>query len=381
MDERVLIVGVSTRAFAESAVRAGRRCVTVDAFGDLDQKARVENVALVRDRGRAYSAAAAVALGRTLDAPAAAYVANLENHPAAVRRLAAGRRLLGNPPATLAGARDLRQLAAAVRRAGARVPETLSADEVGSADPRRRWLRKPLRGGGGQGVADHLAGRRLRAGEVLQERIDGTSGSVSFAADGRRAVVLGVSRGLAGDASFGARGYRYCGNLYPLAAGSALLDRLDALAQATTRAFGLVGVNGLDFVERDGTVHVLELNPRYSASMELIERSGRLNVFEAHAAACGGANVATAPPPPPPGAVFGKGIVWARRDVVVGDTRGWLSRDDVCDVPFPGEPIRRGHPICSVFARGADEASCYEHLRLAAASILAEVETGVEATP
>ena len=44
----VLIVGVSTRALAESACRAGWRCASVDAFGDLDQKARVDNIALTR---------------------------------------------------------------------------------------------------------------------------------------------------------------------------------------------------------------------------------------------------------------------------------------------------------------------------------------------
>jgi predicted ATP-grasp superfamily ATP-dependent carboligase len=191
--------------------------------------------------------------------------------------------------------------------------------------------------------------------------------SVAFVADGQRAALLGISRGLAGDPAFGARGYRYCGSVYPFSAEPALLERLSAIAGALTEAFGLVGLNGIDFVLREGEPYVLEINPRYSASMELIERGGRLSVFEAHVAACGGALPSFDAAPMPE--VLGKAILYARRDVVVGDTGRWLFRDDLRDVPFPGERVRRGHPVCTVFARGADSVTCYARL-VAAASAL-----------
>jgi predicted ATP-grasp superfamily ATP-dependent carboligase len=370
---RVLIVGFSTRALAESAVRAGWECVSVDAFGDLDQKARAENIALTRDLGRAYSAPAAVAVGRRFSVDVAAYVGNLENHPAAVRRLAEGRELLGNSPATLVETRDVAKLARAVRRAGAQVPTTRGPSS--SAPRSGEWLRKPARGGGGSGVRRFVAGAKLRSGEIVQERVMGTLASASFAADGRRAVLLGLAEGLAGDSAFGASGYRYCGSLFPLPASAELLAKLDAVAQATTRAFGLRGVNGIDFVLRDGEPVVLELNPRYSASMELVERSFGPSVFEIHAAACRG----TLPEPWAPKdstETLGKAVLWAKRDLVIGDTRSWMKRDDVRDVPHPGERIPRGRPVCTVFARGRDVAAC--RLRLAEAA--AAIEQGIEAT-
>ena len=368
----VLIVGVSTRALAESASRAGYACVSVDAFGDLDQKARVQNVGFSRDLGRPYRAAAAVAVGRRLPAACAAYVGNLENHPAAVRRLALGRRLLGNTPATLVRARDPGAVAEVVRRAGGRVPLTLLPDQTRHASPGVRWLRKPRRGGGGSGVKEWKSGAPLGPDELVQERIDGVLASVALVADGRRAVLLGMSRGLAGDPALGARGHRYCGSVYPLAADRALIDRVSAIAGALTEAFGLVGLNGIDFVLRDGEPYVLEINPRYSASMELIERSGRLSVFEAHVAACGGALPSAAAAPT--SEVLGKAILYARRDVIVGDSGRWLLRDDVRDVPFPGERIRRGHPVCTVFARGADSVTCYGRLVAAASALEQELE-------
>jgi len=372
----VLIVGVSTRALAESASRAGYACVTVDAFGDLDQKSRAQNVSLSRDLGRRYSAAAAVAVSRRFPVASAAgstaYVGNLENHPTAVRRLALGRRLLGNTPATLVRARDPLAVAEPVRRAGGRVPLTLLPDQTRHANAGARWLRKPRRGGGGSGVKEWKPGAPIRPHELVQERIEGLLASVAFVADGRRAVLLGMSKGLAGDPAFGARGYRYCGSVYPFSADRALLDRMSAIAGAVTEAFGLVGLNGIDFVLREGEPYVLEINPRYAASMELIERSGRLSVFEAHVAACGGALPSEGAAPMPE--VLGKAILYARRDVIVGDSGRWLLRNDVRDVPFPGERIPRGHPVCTVFARGADSVTCYARLVAAASALEQELE-------
>ena len=47
---RILIAGLTTRALAESALGAGCEILTVDYFGDLDQKRLCENVSL-RERG------------------------------------------------------------------------------------------------------------------------------------------------------------------------------------------------------------------------------------------------------------------------------------------------------------------------------------------
>jgi predicted ATP-grasp superfamily ATP-dependent carboligase len=71
----------------------------------------------------------------------------------------------------------------------------------------------------------------------------------------------------------------------------------------------------------------------------------------------------------------GKAIVFAREDLVAGDTSGWLFRGDVRDVPNPGDHIPAGNPICTVFADGRDSKDCeaglvtaanwiYEHTRL-----------------
>ena len=114
MKGRILIVGLSTRAMAESAVRAGYDCITVDRFGDLDQKRVVSNVGLTSDLGIAWSPDRASRLARDIEAGSVVYGANLENHPDAVARLSSGRELLGNDSTTLSYVRDPLGLARAL---------------------------------------------------------------------------------------------------------------------------------------------------------------------------------------------------------------------------------------------------------------------------
>ena len=75
------------------------------------------------------------------------------------------------------------------------------------------WLVKPLSSGGGRRVRRWRPGTRLPRGCYLQEFIEGTPGSVVFAAAGGRSVPLGISRQLVGDRAFGATGYQYCGSI------------------------------------------------------------------------------------------------------------------------------------------------------------------------
>ena len=114
----VLIAGLSTRAVADSAVRAGFAVTTIDAFADLDLHPAVRGVSLPRDFGLGFSAQAAACAASDLPGEVAAYASNFENDPDAVRTLAAGRILQSGAPRAV----YLRPASPAVARAlGARV--------------------------------------------------------------------------------------------------------------------------------------------------------------------------------------------------------------------------------------------------------------------
>lgn len=374
MPAHVLVCGVSARAMAESAAHAGFRVLAIDAFGDLDLMRAAPEARALRDEGVRWSAAACARLARRLDADAAAYGAPFENHPRAVHALAAGRALWGNEGA-LATARDPVVVAAELRARGCTAAE--SRRESPAEGDGRRWLLKRTASGGGTGIAPWRGGVPGR-GRHLQERVEGTPGSVTFVARGGRIAPLAVTRQLVGDARFGASGMRYCGNVLApphaaqFARGDVLHERAWALARAAAEAFALVGVNGVDFVARDGEPWAIEINPRWTAAVELAERSRGVCAFALHALACEGELPHDAPPPVARDAV-GKAVLFAREDIIVGDSRAWLADPDVRDIPRPGERIARGSPVCTIFARAADAASCEAALAARAEALYAEL--------
>jgi predicted ATP-grasp superfamily ATP-dependent carboligase len=148
-----------------------------------------------------------------------------------------------------------------------------------------------------------------------------------------------VSRQLVGDDAFGAAGYRYCGNILEPAGDAALVDRACTLARAAAEEFGLVGVNGIDFVARAGVPYAIEVNPRWSSSMELVERAYGFPVFEAHAAACADGTADFDPRAPRCARRSAKPGLRAPR-CTVGDTLAWVTTPmtmrRACDIPRTG---------------------------------------------
>jgi predicted ATP-grasp superfamily ATP-dependent carboligase len=289
--------------------------------------------------------------------------------------------------------RDPFEVARVLRKRGHRVLSTRT-------NPTRtgRWLLKPVLSGGGGGVRVYQSGRRVPRGYYLQEFVEGTPGSIVFVAARGRAVPIGISRQLAGVPAFGASGFKYCGSILApsgdaqFARDNALVRTASALARTIAEEFELVGVNGLDFVARDGVPYAIEVNPRWTASMELVERAYGVSVFGAHAAACvkgmlpasrdftlGAARRGVQ--------AFGKAIVYARRDVVwsggqTGVRRPWALKRSapgltpwIRDVPHLGEAIAAGRPICTVFADGRDALHCYAALAERAGRVYADLAT------
>jgi uncharacterized protein len=363
---RVLIAGVSVRAAAASAARAGFAVTSLDAYGDADAHPAVRALSVGRDFGRRYSARVAAGLARTIECDAVAYLSNFENDAVAIQAFAAGKTLLGNDAGVVRRVRDPRMLGNAFRRAG--LPAPLLGNDREIAGP--QWICKPIRSGGGQRVRV-WNGRRVPAGCYLQEHIDGTPGSVTFVAAQGRASLVGISRQLVGDTAFGVSRYRYCGNILAPVDGR-LRQRAEALAACAADTFGLVGLNGIDFVERGGVPYPIELNPRWSASMEVVERAFGSSLFELHVEACLHGRLPAMTPSIGGGAstgAHGKAIVFTRDTVTVGDTGGWLDDPEVADVPHAGERIIAGAPVCTVFASAASGEACEAALRQKAAAI------------
>ena len=146
---RILIAGLTTRALAESAVRAGAEIVTVDYFGDLDQERLCETHPL-RERGadtrlpRSSRWRAASRTTPSCTAEAWRTIRTWSPSSPAIGCCSATR------PTRSAGCAIPVALFRYLAGRGFAVPDTRFA-----TDPlpgTGRWLLKPARGGGGQGV-------------------------------------------------------------------------------------------------------------------------------------------------------------------------------------------------------------------------------------
>ena len=359
----ILLAGITVRMLAEMATRAGYAVVSLDYFGDADLRGLCPGISLRCDHNISYTPDALVNAANGLDAPAVVYCASLENHPNHVARLAQKRTLLGNAPETLVRVRDTRQLAAALQSAGFCFPQTVWPADETRPEIAGRWLWKPMRSGGGHGIRV-WHGEPLAKEGILQERLTGMVGSATFVANGLEGLLVGVTEQLIGKEVFGASGFRYCGNLMPPALPLdellILLKEMRSIVNHLTAEFGLRGLNGLDFIWHEGRVWTIELNPRPTAPVELMEWVYDLRLFAAHVQAFTGQlpsfdleqAIRDAP-------AAGKAILFATEDIILGDTRSWFERD-IRDIPYPGEHICRGNPVCTVLAKAATPDLC-EH--------------------
>jgi len=358
---------------ADLAIRDGQRVVAFDLFGDVDLRRSASRVVTPSELGGG-GLSALVGAAAMEAASGVVYGASFENHPALVARLAERHALLGNPPGTLRAVRNPARVGAALRDAGVPYPQTFVTTPP---DRSRRWLRKPLRGGGGRRVNEWRGGAP-QAGELVQERIDGLACSATAVGDAVDAVVLGLTEQLVGQRVFGVRGYRWCGNVVPprLPAGEreSLLAQARAICSCLARAFALRGLFGVDLVWDGERAWTVDVNPRPTASLEPIEAAYGAGVIDVHLRACAGELRRMDVEPV---RAAGKAVVFATEDVVVGDSERWLQRG-VRDVPHPGERIAAGRPVCTVVTTATTPHDALAGLEEQAARLRAELDPRVK---
>jgi predicted ATP-grasp superfamily ATP-dependent carboligase len=394
---RVLIVGASARAAAASAERAGLDPWCADLFADADLRAACPNA--VRCPIEKYPAGL---LDLLRDAPAGPlmYTGGLENHPNLVWRLAEVRPLWGNGPNALRRCRWPFTVEHLLRNAGLPAPEVHTGDA--ELPGFREWVRKPIRGAAGQGIAlvepsgraKPQAPRRPRAlSHYYQQFVPGPSMSAVFVRARGEVRLLGVTEQLIGAGWVNAPPFRYAGNIGPVDAPPELRDDLIRVGRTLGEGCELVGLFGVDFIYHEGRPWVVEINPRYPASVEVLERATGLVALAHHRTAFDpGATAAAGPIPGGP--VAGKAILYAPRRLVMPDgAAGALAHlpgpqvsgprttpPQFADIPHAREVIEAGWPIMTVLADGSDRSECLATLRSRVVS-LERVLFGVEPRP
>lgn len=375
MDEAgtLIIFGASARAAAFSALRAGFRPWCADLFADADLRQRVPAMQLPGRFPEAFLELVDVELSGPW-----MYTGGLENRPFLVRKMARRRKLWGNDRSALLEARSPFAVAKLLKDAGLPVPAAWGpGDRFIPAG--RKWLLKPLAGAGGSGIRvldAHTAEPTLALGRCyLQEFLEGESRSAVFLGNGRSARLLGLTRQLVGCEWLHAEPFHYCGSIGPLPLTAAEVAVLERMGNALAAGCGLRGLFGVDGIWRRGTLWPVEVNPRYTASVEVIEYATGLPALACHVAACEAGELPRGVGSAGAGLV-GKAILFARGSVAFPDDGPWsatlaakLPADTLpafADIPPAGTAVEAGHPVLTAFARGSTADECEAALRATA---------------
>ena len=183
-------------------------------------------------------------------------------------------------------------------------------------------------------------------GGYWQERVPGDPVSALILGSGSEAVVLGFSEQWsdpAVDAPF-----RYGGAVRPASLPSGTAAALTSAARRVGEALGLVGLNSVDFLVDGDAWHLIEVNPRPGATLDVFDPEAEL--FRLHVDACRAGIPAALPHFTGAAAAA---IVYAREPIERVPDIAWPEW--AADRQAPDTRVAAGAPLCTVLAR-ADEA-------------------------
>ncbi|HEX7449203.1 MAG TPA: ATP-grasp domain-containing protein [Pirellulales bacterium] len=355
----LLILGASVRAAAQSAARAGFSPVCVDLFADADLR-HAHPCQLARRYPRDLAL-----IARQLPPMPWMFTGGLENWPSLVEQISQRHSLRGNPPETLRRVRDPFALADVLATHGIEFPACRPASDPPPRDG--SWLLKHRRASGGQHVkvwnhAAPLPPISRSSAWYFQRRVVGVSCGAAFVAAEGKARLLGVTEQLlSGEAD---TPFRYAGSIGPLPLTASQESSLARLGEALAAAFGLRGLFGVDLMLDGDAVTPIEVNPRYTASLEVLERATGLRSLALHVQACED-GIPANPQPRKAATWCGKRVVYAKRTLVISpeQSAGWLSENagldwpPLADIPIAGTPLQAGQPLLTVLGEAGDRSS------------------------
>ena len=361
---KILIIGYSARYIAQSARRAGHDVYAIDAFGDVDLLSVVNDVRIFSDEPTQVELCHmidsfnidfdGIVLGSGFE-----YMAELPYN------------VLGNSPEISKKASDKSKISQIFKQLGIPYPESFDLDTVRHESfDRYPIMVKPSFGGGGlknmliKNSAELVDFHAQYDGEeyVFQEYILGKSISVSVISTHDAAKAIAVNEQLVGIEALCSYPFAYCGNITPYR--SQHTDTVIHAAEQIVLALGLIGSNGVDFIETDNGIYAIEVNPRFQGSLDTVEAATGLNVFDLHVKAVSG-SLCDIPKPqhsPHPNHYSAKAIVYARSSTCVGNRLGTI--EGIADIPKIDTWIEKDTPIITALVVGSSRSHIVNSLKI-----------------
>ncbi|HLJ63392.1 MAG TPA: ATP-grasp domain-containing protein [Stellaceae bacterium] len=429
-----LIVALSGRALALAAARAGERAIVLDRFADRDTEAYAERVSRLPGEGSGFDRQALLAQVASLKGRVTGlvYGAGFEGDPELLSALQTLVPLIGNSPEVVARVKEPVEFAALLAKLGWPHPVTRGDRPSGAG-----WLCKEVGGSGGGHIRRHphspscesgatkplsrlreregpterrtaAVGGRVRecltsvdaaarasyfagnphppsearpplpqagegeVGSYFQQEVPGTPLSVLFLADGRKARLVGFSEQWC--APTPEQPFRYGGCMGPVMPSPRVAEALTQACESLTHALGLKGLNSLDCLVEGDMFHLLEINPRPGATLDIFDGPD-LPLWCYHRAAVAGTLPLAVLPSLP---IRAASILYALRRFRL-EKKEWPRWTS--DWSADGTFFEEGDPICTIHATALHPRPARARLEDRARRLLDEFSAMTETPP
>ena len=329
---------------------------------------------------------------------------------------------------------------------------TLPATGFDSAPGGRSLIKaslvKEFSSAGGVGVTGDV-GQELRAGQYRQQAVEGLSVGATFLTVKNGLTVInggdcstafvGITEHINRLSEFAQSGYLYGGLIYPAEIESGHVHAIKKFGERAAAESGLTGWWGADFILTEHGACLLEINPRFPASAELIAQAHDIDLvstqisattgdkvdfdnenspqqaarylaslyqiksspFQGEVARSAGGVLQGKPPlnpllekegkirktgnpaasreelqVKPPPRYTATAVCYAKTDCVFNDAQKWFGRG-ARDIPHDGQLIQRGEPIISLYATAKSSGECLRTLKELAARLYSELNCAV----
>ena len=267
-----------------------------------------------------------------------------------------------------------------------------------------QFILKPLQGSGGLGIflLNNESSHELKQlneicqnisleNYILQEYIEGinVSSSVLSSHNDRKSL---INTKLITEHDLGNNSFEYSGNVLPLDENSLkmfngsrtknlddedleknnfniddLNDEMKNTSEDLIREFNLIGSNGVDYVlDKNGELKVIEINPRFQGTYELVEKVMEINLLDAHIKACEGELIEI----PPIEGYAVKKIIYARKQVNIGN----LNIPNVYDIPYQGVKIEKDQPLVTLISQNNNLKTAIEDIKIAEEEVYRNID-------
>ncbi len=337
----ILIAAISGRSLAAAARRAGYRPLVADLFCDCDTVALSERTARLSgsiSQGIEREKIIGI-LSRLMgdEKPAAlVYGSGFERQPDVIDALGRVFPLAGNSADTVRAIKDPANLSQLCRSLDIPHP----AIQFSSPEKPEGWLTK-LGGGAGGSHVRPVATIPAEPGYYYQQRMSGRSISALFLAQNGAARIIGVSRQWSSPSPTSP--FRYGGAVRLMRFDRQKKMQIGCWLDKLTRHCGLVGLCSADFIDGSEGLHLIEINPRPGATLDIFDTDSAPLLIE-HLRAVRGERIDV----PVYRGAAAAAIAYTSRSISCFPDVKWPNL--TADHQRPGSVLSPGDPVCTVLA-------------------------------